>query len=197
MSHEPKSPSLGMLSTATRTTATVSPLTPSPLNGALVPSGSPASSSALSAQAAPSSSFAAALRKLAKQAEEPRGKRRARPGQPAEGGESAVPPHPRSPGLWAQGCPSVCPRACTPSIHSVRSSSCCCFAAGTRFQTPAWLLSPALCAVCCLSLLQEPPRGPSTDSSGRGGWFAGVIPLLEPLACSGASSQEACVPACS
>lgn len=73
MSHEPKSPSLGMLSTATRTTATVSPLTPSPLNGALVPSGSPAASSALPAQAAPSSSFAAALRKLAKQAEEPRG----------------------------------------------------------------------------------------------------------------------------
>nr|XP_058901473.1 genetic suppressor element 1 isoform X3 [Kogia breviceps] len=73
MSHEPKSPSLGMLSTATRTTATVNPLTPSPLNGALVPSGSPATSSALSAQAAPSSSFAAALRKLAKQAEEPRG----------------------------------------------------------------------------------------------------------------------------
>nr|XP_017498876.2 genetic suppressor element 1 isoform X3 [Manis javanica] len=73
MSHEPKSPSLGMLSTATRTTATVNPLTPSPLNGALVPSGSPATSSALSAQAAPSASFAAALRKLAKQAEEPRG----------------------------------------------------------------------------------------------------------------------------
>ncbi|XP_058530615.1 genetic suppressor element 1 isoform X5 [Ochotona princeps] len=73
MSHEPKSPSLGMLSTATRTTATVNPLTPSPLNGALVPSGSPATSSALPAQAAPSSGFAAALRKLAKQAEEPRG----------------------------------------------------------------------------------------------------------------------------
>lgn len=76
MSHEPKSPSVGMLSTATRTTATVNPLTPSPLNGALVPTGSPATSSTLSAQAAPSSSFAAALRKLAKQAEEPRGKRR-------------------------------------------------------------------------------------------------------------------------
>lgn len=75
MSHESKSPSIGMLSTATRTTATVNPLTPSPLNGALVPTGSPATSSALSAQAAPSSSFAAALRKLAKQAEEPRGKR--------------------------------------------------------------------------------------------------------------------------
>lgn len=74
MSHEPKSPSLGMLSTATRSTATVSPLTPSPLNGALVAGGSPAGSCALS-QAAPSSSFAAALRKLAKQAEEPRGKR--------------------------------------------------------------------------------------------------------------------------
>ncbi|XP_039211935.1 genetic suppressor element 1 isoform X4 [Crotalus tigris] len=73
MSHEPKSPSLGMLSTATRTTATVSPLTPSPINGALVPSGSPAANSTLQVQAVPSSSFAAALRKLAKQAEEPRG----------------------------------------------------------------------------------------------------------------------------
>uniref|UniRef100_A0A8B9PYS0 Gse1 coiled-coil protein n=1 Tax=Apteryx owenii TaxID=8824 RepID=A0A8B9PYS0_APTOW len=73
MSHESKSPSLGMLSTATRTTATVSPLTPAPLNGSLVPNGSPAASSTLSVQAAPSSSFAAALRKLAKQAEEPRG----------------------------------------------------------------------------------------------------------------------------
>ncbi|PKU30437.1 genetic suppressor element 1 isoform x1 [Limosa lapponica baueri] len=62
-----------MLSTATRTTATVSPLTPSPLNGSIVPNGSPAASSTLSVQAAPSSSFAAALRKLAKQAEEPRG----------------------------------------------------------------------------------------------------------------------------
>ncbi|XP_051726961.1 genetic suppressor element 1 isoform X3 [Ctenopharyngodon idella] len=65
MSHEPKSPSLGMISTATRTTATVSPLTPSPLNGSIVPNGSPASQSA-------HSGFAAALRKLAKQAEEPR-----------------------------------------------------------------------------------------------------------------------------
>ncbi|XP_064375841.1 genetic suppressor element 1 isoform X3 [Dromaius novaehollandiae] len=73
MSHESKSPSLGMLSTATRTTATVSPLTPAPLNGSLVPNGSPAANSTLSVQAAPSSSFAAALRKLAKQAEEPRG----------------------------------------------------------------------------------------------------------------------------
>ncbi|CAJ0958336.1 unnamed protein product [Ranitomeya imitator] len=73
MNHEPKSPSIGMLSTATRTTATVSPLTSSPLNGSLVPNGSPAASSALSVQSAPSSSFAAALRKLAKQAEEPRG----------------------------------------------------------------------------------------------------------------------------
>ncbi|XP_029463912.1 genetic suppressor element 1 isoform X2 [Rhinatrema bivittatum] len=73
MSHEPKSPSIGMLSTATRTTATVSPLTPSSLNGSLLPNGSPASNSTLSVQSAPSSSFAAALRKLAKQAEEPRG----------------------------------------------------------------------------------------------------------------------------
>uniref|UniRef100_A0AAY4BCZ4 Genetic suppressor element-like domain-containing protein n=1 Tax=Denticeps clupeoides TaxID=299321 RepID=A0AAY4BCZ4_9TELE len=66
MSHEPKSPSLGMISTATRTTATVSPLTPSPLNGSIVPNGSPAAQSG-------HSGFAAALRKLAKQAEEPRG----------------------------------------------------------------------------------------------------------------------------
>ncbi|KAI9528374.1 hypothetical protein NQZ68_020199, partial [Dissostichus eleginoides] len=65
MSHEPKSPSLGMISTATRTTATVSPLTPSPLNGSIVANGSPAAQSA-------HSGFAAALRKLAKQAEEPR-----------------------------------------------------------------------------------------------------------------------------
>lgn len=67
MSHEPKSPSLGMISTATRTTVTVSPLTPSPLNGSIVANGSPATQSA-------HSGFAAALRKLAKQAEEPRGK---------------------------------------------------------------------------------------------------------------------------
>nr|XP_023997996.1 genetic suppressor element 1-like [Salvelinus alpinus] len=65
MSHEPKSPSLGMISTATRTTATVSPLTPSPLNGSIVANGSPAAQSA-------HSGFAAALRKLAKQAEDPR-----------------------------------------------------------------------------------------------------------------------------
>ncbi|XP_016525878.1 uncharacterized protein LOC103136608 [Poecilia formosa] len=65
MSHEPKSPSLGMISTATRTTATVSPLTPSPLNGSIVANGSPAAQSS-------HSGFAAALRKLAKQAEEPR-----------------------------------------------------------------------------------------------------------------------------
>ncbi|KAJ7995043.1 hypothetical protein DPEC_G00255800 [Dallia pectoralis] len=65
MSHEPKSPSLGMISTATRTTATVSPLTPSPLSGSIVANGSQAAQSA-------HSGFAAALRKLAKQAEEPR-----------------------------------------------------------------------------------------------------------------------------
>uniref|UniRef100_A0A4W4E9R5 Genetic suppressor element-like domain-containing protein n=1 Tax=Electrophorus electricus TaxID=8005 RepID=A0A4W4E9R5_ELEEL len=66
MSHEPKSPSLGMISTATRTTATISPLTPSPINGVVLANGNPASQSA-------HSGFAAALRKLAKQAEEPRG----------------------------------------------------------------------------------------------------------------------------
>uniref|UniRef100_A0A3B4A4S2 Genetic suppressor element-like domain-containing protein n=1 Tax=Periophthalmus magnuspinnatus TaxID=409849 RepID=A0A3B4A4S2_9GOBI len=54
-----KSPSLGMISTATRTTATVSPLNP-------LTNGSAVSQST-------NSGFAAALRKLAKQAEDPRG----------------------------------------------------------------------------------------------------------------------------
>ncbi|KAL4630252.1 genetic suppressor element 1-like isoform X4 [Arapaima gigas] len=63
MSHEPKSPSLGMISATPRTTATVTPLA---LNGSVVPNGSPAVQST-------HSGFAAALRKLAKQAEEPRG----------------------------------------------------------------------------------------------------------------------------
>uniref|UniRef100_A0AAY4B4J9 Genetic suppressor element-like domain-containing protein n=1 Tax=Denticeps clupeoides TaxID=299321 RepID=A0AAY4B4J9_9TELE len=66
MSHEPKSASLGMISTATRNTATVSPLTPNALNGSVVANGNAAPQSA-------HSGFAAALRKLAKQAEEPRG----------------------------------------------------------------------------------------------------------------------------
>ncbi|XP_077371777.1 genetic suppressor element 1-like isoform X2 [Festucalex cinctus] len=60
MSHEsPKSASLGMVSTATRTTATVSPLSPLTNGSALAQSAN--------------SGFAAALRKLAKQAEDPRG----------------------------------------------------------------------------------------------------------------------------
>ncbi|XP_078478434.1 LOW QUALITY PROTEIN: genetic suppressor element 1-like [Lampetra planeri] len=59
MNHESnKSPSLGMISTATRTTATVSPLSP-------LTNGNVAQST--------NSGFAAALRKLAKQAEDPRG----------------------------------------------------------------------------------------------------------------------------
>ncbi|XP_061138943.1 genetic suppressor element 1-like isoform X1 [Syngnathus typhle] len=59
MSHEStKSASLGMVSTATRTTATVSPLSPLTNGSALAQSAS--------------SGFAAALRKLAKQAEDPR-----------------------------------------------------------------------------------------------------------------------------
>lgn len=66
MSHEPKSTSLGMISTATRTTATVSPLTPSPISGTVLTNGNTASQ-------ASHSGFAAALRKLARQAEEPRG----------------------------------------------------------------------------------------------------------------------------
>ncbi|KTF86691.1 hypothetical protein cypCar_00039607, partial [Cyprinus carpio] len=64
MSHEPKSPSLSMISAAPCSMATVSPLTP--ISGAVVANGSPAAQSA-------HSGFAAALRKLAKQAEEPRG----------------------------------------------------------------------------------------------------------------------------
>ncbi|XP_073687762.1 LOW QUALITY PROTEIN: genetic suppressor element 1 [Garra rufa] len=60
MSHEPGCPPLGMISAAPCSMATVSPLTPSPI------SGSPAAQSG-------HSGFAAALRKLAKQAEEPRG----------------------------------------------------------------------------------------------------------------------------
>lgn len=60
MNHEStKCPSLGMISTVSRSTATVSPLSPL-TNGNAV------------AQSA-NSGFAAALRKLAKQAEDPRG----------------------------------------------------------------------------------------------------------------------------
>ncbi|XP_040024643.1 genetic suppressor element 1-like isoform X1 [Gasterosteus aculeatus] len=73
MNHESnKSASLGMISTATRTTATVSPLSPL-TNGNVV------------AQSA-NSGFAAALRKLAKQAEDPRGS--------AVSGESSPVPSP-------------------------------------------------------------------------------------------------------
>ncbi|XP_051975182.1 genetic suppressor element 1-like [Xyrauchen texanus] len=66
MSHNPKSSLVGMISTTPCAMATISPLTPSPISGAMVANGSPASQSA-------HSGFAAALRKLAKQAEEPRG----------------------------------------------------------------------------------------------------------------------------
>ncbi|KAM3609683.1 uncharacterized protein V6R79_018466 [Siganus canaliculatus] len=60
MNHESnKSPTLGMISTATRTTATVSPLSPLTNGNAVAQPGN--------------SGFAAALRKLAKQAEDPRG----------------------------------------------------------------------------------------------------------------------------
>lgn len=117
MSHEPKSPSIGMLSTATRTTATVNPLTPSPLNGALVPTGSPATSSALSAQAAPSSSFAAALRKLAKQAEEPRGKRH----QATSSWDAPCPP--TSASLWLAWPPqeTTAQPACRPTLRCIQT----------------------------------------------------------------------------
>ncbi|XP_029697786.1 genetic suppressor element 1-like isoform X1 [Takifugu rubripes] len=69
MNHEStKSPSLGMISTATRNTATVSPLSPL-TNGNAV------------AQSA-NSGFAAALRQLAKQAEDPRGSATSRESSP-------------------------------------------------------------------------------------------------------------------
>ncbi|CAG03381.1 unnamed protein product, partial [Tetraodon nigroviridis] len=69
MNHESnKSPSLGMISTATRNTATVSPLSP-------LTNGNAAAQSA-------NSGFAAALRKLAKQAEEPRGSTASRESSP-------------------------------------------------------------------------------------------------------------------
>ncbi|XP_067912279.1 genetic suppressor element 1-like isoform X2 [Heterodontus francisci] len=73
MSHEPKSSSLSMISATQRTTATVNPLTPSSLNGPVVTNGSQTSHGTLNARGAHTASFAAALRKLAKQAEEPRG----------------------------------------------------------------------------------------------------------------------------
>lgn len=183
MSHEPKSPSLGMLSTATRTTATVSPLTPSPLNGALVPSGSPASSSALSAQAAPSSSFAAALRKLAKQAEEPRGKRRARPGQPAEGGESVVPRGPRG---SAQGRPSVRLPVGLHTKHPLWPIFLLLLLCGRDALSDPCLAAKPRCLRCLLPFFAP---GAAEGALRRqrwawGGGFAGVIPLLEPPACS-------------
>ncbi|XP_072365894.1 genetic suppressor element 1-like isoform X2 [Scyliorhinus torazame] len=73
MSHEPKSSSLSMISATQRTTATVNPLTPSSLNGPVVTNGNPSSLGASNARGVHTASFAAALRKLAKQAEDPRG----------------------------------------------------------------------------------------------------------------------------
>lgn len=188
MSHEPKSPSLGMLSTATRTTATVNPLTPSPLNGALVPSGSPATSSALSAQAAPSSSFAAALRKLAKQAEEPRGKRR--PSGRGQGRERspAFPPELSAPArsrrqprkqlfpMSRSGGQSAHPYAhtCSHLLLGLSLYFCAVGAAQSELRDPLdphlaskptqpWHLclasASALSPISVLSWLQEPPWG--------------------------------------
>ncbi|XP_043575178.1 genetic suppressor element 1-like isoform X1 [Chiloscyllium plagiosum] len=76
MSHEPKSSSLSMISATQRTTATVNPLTPSSLNGPAVTNGSHSSHGTPSARGVHTASFAAALRKLAKQAEDPRGSSR-------------------------------------------------------------------------------------------------------------------------
>ncbi|XP_078395490.1 genetic suppressor element 1-like isoform X1 [Cetorhinus maximus] len=73
MSHEPKSSSFSMISATQRTTATVNPLTPSSLNGPVVTNGSQTSHGASNARGIHTASFAAALRKLAKQAEDPRG----------------------------------------------------------------------------------------------------------------------------
>ncbi|XP_078098477.1 genetic suppressor element 1-like [Mustelus asterias] len=73
MSHEPKSSSLSMISATQRTTATVNPLTPSSLNGPVVTNGNQSSHGASNSRGVHTASFAAALRKLAKQAEDPRG----------------------------------------------------------------------------------------------------------------------------
>eukprot|EP00062_Callorhinchus_milii_P005551 gi/632945309/ref/XP_007887979.1/ PREDICTED: genetic suppressor element 1-like [Callorhinchus milii] len=73
MSHEPKSSSVGMVSAAQRTTATVNPLTPSSLNGPIVTNGSQSAHGTPNSRGSHTASFAAALRKLAKQAEEPKG----------------------------------------------------------------------------------------------------------------------------
>ncbi|XP_078283381.1 genetic suppressor element 1-like isoform X2 [Rhinoraja longicauda] len=72
MSHEPKSSALSMISATQRTTATVNPLTPSLLNGPVVTHGSQAAHGVPNTRGGHTASFAAALRKLAKQAEEPR-----------------------------------------------------------------------------------------------------------------------------
>ncbi|XP_051872343.1 genetic suppressor element 1-like isoform X2 [Pristis pectinata] len=73
MSHEPKSSALSMISATQRTTATVNPLTPSSLNGPVVTNGSQTAHGTPNTRGDQTASFAAALRKLARQAEEPRG----------------------------------------------------------------------------------------------------------------------------
>lgn len=213
MSHEPKSPSLGMLSTATRTTATVNPLTPSPLNGALVPSGSPATSSALSAQAAPSSSFAAALRKLAKQAEEPRGKRRARRAAPRSGGESgpflpaqasrllrsggtAGPTSRRPARARALGAGPLPPTCLHARVYTCWLFSCCLVLAGTALPDPRPSGEPSgpsssACScfprslLLCPPLAVGPPRGRPAAVASEGGCAAPRYVPQEPPACPG------------
>lgn len=177
MSHEPKSPSLGMLSTATRTTATVSPLTPSPLNGSIVPNGSPAASSTLSVQAAPSSSFAAALRKLAKQAEEPRG------GDSNSDRDRGVTNTGAFPGSWSRCFPAVSQLMPFPGVVSrggslgiqfIRSNPSA-VSLTVPWETTAWqgaallppttLLFPEVAPICCfpsqISQLNSPERSPA------------------------------------
>ncbi|XP_072880183.1 genetic suppressor element 1-like isoform X1 [Hemitrygon akajei] len=73
MSHEPKSSALSIISATQRTTATVNPLTASALNGPVVRNDNQTGHGTPNIRGGHTASFAAALRKLAKQAEEPRG----------------------------------------------------------------------------------------------------------------------------
>ncbi|XP_072139154.1 genetic suppressor element 1-like [Mobula birostris] len=73
MSHEPKSSALSIISATQRTTATVNPLSASALNGPVVRNDNQTGHGTPNIRGGHTASFAAALRKLAKQAEEPRG----------------------------------------------------------------------------------------------------------------------------
>uniref|UniRef100_H3AAH9 Uncharacterized protein n=1 Tax=Latimeria chalumnae TaxID=7897 RepID=H3AAH9_LATCH len=73
MSHEPKSPSLGMITPAPRSMAAVNPLAAPSLTGTIGTNGSHSVHGTAASVGGHTASFAAALRKLAKKAEEPRG----------------------------------------------------------------------------------------------------------------------------